>query len=101
MRENCADMAIDADAIDEGFIARCRALSITGTHLSTPGTRTASQKALGYAARYGVVRVPMVIVVIGLFESGGQTIVGAAGAAAMGWAVPGRRAATSRCGRWR
>jgi MFS family permease len=45
---------------------------------------------------YGLVRVPMVIVVIGLFESGGQTIVGAAGAAAMGWAVPGRRAATAQ-----
>ncbi|MEX1105808.1 MAG: hypothetical protein WEB78_06380, partial [Ilumatobacteraceae bacterium] len=45
---------------------------------------------------YGVVRVPMVIVIIGLFESGGQTIVGAAGAAAMGWAVPGRRAATAQ-----
>jgi predicted MFS family arabinose efflux permease len=45
---------------------------------------------------YGVVRVPMVVVVIGLFESGGQTIVGAAGAAAMGWAVPGRRAATAQ-----
>lgn len=45
---------------------------------------------------YGFVRVPMVIVVIGLFESGGQTIVGAAGAAAMGWAVPGRRAATAQ-----
>ena len=57
MRENCADMAIDAEAIDEGFIARCRALSITGTHLSTAGTRAASQKALVYAARHGVVRV--------------------------------------------
>ena len=57
MRENCADMAIDADAINEGFIARCRALSITGTHLSTAGTRAASQKALVYAARHGVVRV--------------------------------------------
>jgi MFS family permease len=45
---------------------------------------------------YGLVRVPMFIVVIGLFESGGQTIVGAAGAAAMGWAVPGRRAATAQ-----
>ncbi len=45
---------------------------------------------------YGVVRVPMFVVVIGLFESGGQTVVGAAGAAAMGWAVPGRRAATAQ-----
>ena len=45
---------------------------------------------------YGLVRVPMFVVVIGLFESGGQTLVGAAGAAAMGWAVPGRRAATAQ-----
>ena len=45
---------------------------------------------------YGLVRVPMVVVVVGLFESGGQTLVGAAGAAAMGWAVPGRRAATAQ-----
>lgn len=45
---------------------------------------------------YGFVRVPMIVVVIGLFESGGQTLVGAAGAAAMGWAVPGRRAATAQ-----
>lgn len=45
---------------------------------------------------YAVVRVPMVVVVIGLFESGGQAVVGAAGAAAMGWAVPGRRAATAQ-----
>lgn len=57
MRENCADMAIDADAIDEDFIARCRALAITGTHLSTPGTRAASHRALQYATRHGVVRV--------------------------------------------
>ena len=45
---------------------------------------------------YGFVRVPMVVVVIGLFESGGQTLVGVAGAAAMGWAVPGQRAATAQ-----
>lgn len=45
---------------------------------------------------YGLVRVPVVVVVIGLFESGGQTVVGAAAAAAMGWAVPGRRAATAQ-----
>ena len=42
MRENCADMAIDAAAISEDFIAQCRALAITGTHLSTPTTRLAS-----------------------------------------------------------
>ncbi len=57
VRENCADMAIDAAQIDESFIAKCRALAITGTHLSTPGTRAASQSALDYAAKHGVVRV--------------------------------------------
>ena len=57
MRENCADMAIDASGIDENFIARCRALAITGTHLSTPGTLAASQAALAYAHKHGVVRI--------------------------------------------
>jgi 5-dehydro-2-deoxygluconokinase len=57
VRENCADMALDAALIDEAFIAQCRALAITGTHLSTPTTREAAQTALNYAAKYGVVRV--------------------------------------------
>ena len=57
VRENCADMAVDAALIHEDFIARCRALAITGTHLSTPGTRAASQKALAFAQQHGVVRV--------------------------------------------
>lgn len=57
MRENCADMAVDADQISEPFLATCRALAITGTHLSTPGTRQASQAALAYAKKHGVVRV--------------------------------------------
>ncbi|RQR63441.1 5-dehydro-2-deoxygluconokinase [Burkholderia sp. Bp9126] len=57
VRENCADMAVRADEIREDFIAGCRALAITGTHLSTPGTREASLTALGYARRHGVVRI--------------------------------------------
>ncbi|MDB5931385.1 MAG: 5-dehydro-2-deoxygluconokinase, partial [Polaromonas sp.] len=56
-RENCADMALDAASISEDFIAQCRALLVTGTHLSTDGTRAASQAALGHAARHGVLRV--------------------------------------------
>jgi 5-dehydro-2-deoxygluconokinase len=56
-RENCADMAIDATAIAEDFIADCRALLITGTHLSQPGVRSASTAALAHAARHGTVRV--------------------------------------------
>ncbi|MFL6629750.1 MAG: 5-dehydro-2-deoxygluconokinase [Vitreoscilla sp.] len=56
-RENCADMAIAADAIDEGFIADCRALLITGTHLSQPGVRAASTRARDQAARQRTLRV--------------------------------------------
>ena len=57
MRENCADMAIDASQIQESYLAQCRALAITGTHLSTPGTRAAALTALGYARKHGAVRV--------------------------------------------
>jgi 5-dehydro-2-deoxygluconokinase len=57
MRENCADMAVDAAQIQESYLAQCRALAITGTHLSTPGTRAASLAALGYARKHGAVRV--------------------------------------------
>ena len=57
VRENCADMAIDADQIDPAFMARCRALAITGTHLSTPVTRRAAQAALAQAKTHGAVRV--------------------------------------------
>ena len=57
VRENCADMAVDAALIREDFIAGCRALLITGTHLSTPTVRAASLAALGHAGQHGVVRV--------------------------------------------
>ncbi|MEQ1536749.1 MAG: 5-dehydro-2-deoxygluconokinase [Burkholderiaceae bacterium] len=57
VRENCADMSVDASLIDESFIAKCRSLAITGTHLSTPVTRKASLTALAYAKRHSVVRV--------------------------------------------
>ncbi|MEY3145804.1 MAG: 5-dehydro-2-deoxygluconokinase [Pseudomonadota bacterium] len=57
MRENCADMALDADLIDGDFIAQCRALAITGTHLSTPTTLRAAKAALQHAKTHGLVRV--------------------------------------------
>jgi 5-dehydro-2-deoxygluconokinase len=56
-RENCADMAIDPALIDESFIADCRALLITGTHLSAPTVREASRTALGFAGKHQVLRV--------------------------------------------
>lgn len=56
-RENCADMALQADALSEDFLARCRSLLITGTHLSTPTVLAASRRALDLAGRHGLVRV--------------------------------------------
>lgn len=53
-RENCADMALTPDDIDESYIASSRALAITGTHLSHPNTRAAVLKALEYASRHGL-----------------------------------------------
>lgn len=56
-RRDCADMAIDHEAINPAFIGRAQALAITGTHLSTETTRRACRKALDAAAEYGVKRV--------------------------------------------
>lgn len=53
-RENCADMAVEPGDIDEAFIGRCRALAITGTHLSQPGVLAASQRALELARKHDV-----------------------------------------------
>ncbi|NTY89706.1 5-dehydro-2-deoxygluconokinase [Serratia fonticola] len=53
-RENCADMALTPEDIDENYIASSRALAITGTHLSHPKTRAAVLKALEYAHRHGL-----------------------------------------------
>jgi 5-dehydro-2-deoxygluconokinase len=56
-RENCADMALDAAGMQEDFIASCRSLLITGTHLSAPAVRAASATALEYARKHSVFRV--------------------------------------------
>lgn len=52
-RENCADMALCEDDIDEGFIAAARAVVATGTHLSHPRTEAAVLKALRLARQHG------------------------------------------------
>ncbi|HDW4014335.1 TPA: 5-dehydro-2-deoxygluconokinase [Escherichia coli] len=56
-RDNCADMALTPDDIDESYIASSRALAITGTHLSHPDTRAAVLKALAFAKKHGLRRV--------------------------------------------
>jgi 5-dehydro-2-deoxygluconokinase len=52
-RENCADMALCEDDIDEEFIGSSRALVATGTHLSNPRTEAAVLKALQVARQSG------------------------------------------------
>ena len=52
-RENCADMALCEDDIDEGFIAEARAVVATGTHLSHVETEAAVLKALTLAKKHG------------------------------------------------
>ncbi|WIY24300.1 bifunctional 5-dehydro-2-deoxygluconokinase/5-dehydro-2-deoxyphosphogluconate aldolase [Parasedimentitalea psychrophila] len=53
-RENCADMALCEDDIDEDFIKCARALVVTGTHLSNPRTEAAVLKALTLARKHGL-----------------------------------------------
>ena len=53
-RENCADMALSEDDIDEDLIASSRSVVATGTHLSHPRTEAAVIKALTLARRHRV-----------------------------------------------
>ncbi len=53
-RENCADMALCEDDIDESFIADARSVVATGTHLSNVKTEAAVLKALTLARKHGL-----------------------------------------------
>ena len=52
-RENCADMALCEEDIDEELIAQSRSVVATGTHLSNPRTEAAVLKALELARKHG------------------------------------------------
>lgn len=52
-RENCADMALSEDDIDEDLIAQARCVLATGTHLSNPRTEAAVMRALDMARAHG------------------------------------------------
>jgi 5-dehydro-2-deoxygluconokinase len=53
-RENCADMGLTEDDIDEGYIRSARAVVATGTHLSHPQVEAATLKALKIAREDGM-----------------------------------------------
>jgi 5-dehydro-2-deoxygluconokinase len=52
-REDCADMALCEDDIDESLIKKSKALLLSGTHLSTPKVAAASRKAIALAKKHG------------------------------------------------
>ena len=52
-RDNCADMALSEDDIDEGFIASAGAVVVTGTHFSRQNTAAAQRKAIRIAKAHG------------------------------------------------
>jgi 5-dehydro-2-deoxygluconokinase len=52
-RENCADMGLTEADVEEAFIARARAVVITGTHLSAPTVHAMSRKAVRAAKAAG------------------------------------------------
>jgi 5-dehydro-2-deoxygluconokinase len=52
-RENCADGALDESDIDEAYIARAKAIVVTGTHFSRANTAAAQNLAIGYARKHG------------------------------------------------
>jgi len=56
-RENCADMALRSEDINEEQIASSKALLITGTHFSTDQVLKASNQALDYAEKHNVKRI--------------------------------------------
>jgi 5-dehydro-2-deoxygluconokinase len=52
-RENCADMAIAPEDFDAAFIARAKALVVTGTHFSTPEIDRTCRAAIDHARSAG------------------------------------------------
>ena len=52
-RENCADMALDEDDIDEKLVSSAGAVVVTGTHFSRANTAAAQMKAIRIAKAHG------------------------------------------------
>jgi len=52
-RENCADMALSEQDLDEAYLASAHAVLINGTHLSTPGVFAASLSAVRRVKAHG------------------------------------------------
>lgn len=55
-RENCADMGLRPEDVDEALIAGARVVITSGTHFSTEATKATSLRALELAAKHGAER---------------------------------------------
>ena len=53
-RENCADMGLLPEDIDPDYLAKAKAVLVTGIHLSREGVRAATMKVLETAKRFGI-----------------------------------------------
>lgn len=53
-RQDCADMGIDENDIDEDFIRSARSILVSGTHFSQPNTENAQLKAMRIAKANGI-----------------------------------------------
>ena len=56
-RQDCADMAVRDEDVEEPFVASSRAFLVTGTHLSTEHVHGVSSLAIDRARRHGVATV--------------------------------------------
>ena len=51
-RDNCADSALDESDIEESYVARAKAIVVTGTHFARANTAAAQTLAVAYAGRH-------------------------------------------------
>jgi 5-dehydro-2-deoxygluconokinase len=51
-RDNCADSALDESDIDEAYVARAKAIVVTGTHFARANTAAAQTLAVAYAGKH-------------------------------------------------
>jgi 5-dehydro-2-deoxygluconokinase len=52
-RDNCADSALEPADIDEAYIARAKAIVVTGTHFASANTAAAQKLAIQFAKQHG------------------------------------------------
>lgn len=52
-RDNCADLALCAEDIDEAFIASSKSILVSGTHFAKANTAEAQRLAITYAKKHG------------------------------------------------